>query len=522
MKIGDLFAITKGKKPPELFDQPTESSIPFIKIEAIRTVGSHQYCDPSTDLVVCEPNDVLVVWDGAYSGLTGFGLQGAIGSTIARLKAKTQTVFGPYAGHFLRTRFSEIQKNATGAAIPHVNGRHLRSLEIPLPPLDEQKRISAVLDKADALRRQRKNSLELTEKLLQSVFISMFGDPVKNPKGWPMLELGRFGIVQTGNTPPRSNKENYASEGLEWIKTDNIVEDRVIVTSAVEKLSPAGARMARVVPKDSLLVACIAGSEKSIGRAALTDRTVAFNQQINAITPHADVSPLFLYFLMKIARRQVQLAAGKGMKKMINKSTFEGLRFIAPDEEHQRAFEKLAQRIIQQSQDCRDQLPVLESLFTSLQQRAFRAELDLSRLVLDRSDDTPSAVAPSKPVTKPSKQKAAPRFLIAPAPLEQNLKKLDRIVSKGDPIPWSADYFKYRILASQPTPFSFTDIMQKAEIVFEQPLPPDAYENVRDLFFDLLGQDEKTALLRQRFDLQTDEQTNEVTGRKEMVFEPAP
>lgn len=268
-------------------------------------------------------------------------------------------------------------------AVPGLNRNDAYEKVLPLPPLDEQKRIAAVLDKADALRRQRQESLQLTEKLLQSVFIDMFGDPSTNPKGLPMLELGRFGIVQTGNTPPRSNKANYAETGLEWIKTDNILEDSVFVTPSIEKLSEAGAKIARVAPAGSLLVACIAGSEKSIGRAALTDRKVAFNQQINSITPHADTSPVFLYFLVKIARRQIQNAAAKGMKKMINKSTFEGLRFIAPEYEEQLRFERVAQHLIEQSRDCQEQLLYLERFFSSLQQRAFRGELDLSRLVLD-------------------------------------------------------------------------------------------------------------------------------------------
>lgn len=380
-----------------------------------------------------------------------------------------------------------------------------------------------MLDKADCLCRQRQETLQLTEKLLQSVFIDMFGDPVDNPKGWPMLELGKFGIVRTGNTPPRSDKEHFASEGLEWIKTDNIVEDRVIVTSAAEKLSAMGAKVARIAPKDSLLVACIAGSEKSIGRAALTDRKVAFNQQINAITPHSDVSPLFLYFLMKVARRQVQFAAGKGMKKMINKSTFESLRFIAPDQDHQRAFEKVAQRLITQSQDCHEQFPVLKALFTSLQQQAFRGELDLSRLVLDPSDDTPAAAEPAMPTTQPIEPNVKASFLQAPEAIEADLKRLDSFVNQGEMIPWSADYCKYRILGAKASPFQFAELMQRAEEIFarfhqDEPL---LYDRVRDVVFDLLGQDGKPALLRQRFDLQTNEETNEVTGRKELVFEPA-
>lgn len=239
---------------------------------------------------------------------------------------------------------AQIKHYTQGAVRNSLKFSGIEKIEIPLPPLDEQKQIAVMLDKVDTLRRQRNQSIQLTERLLQSVFIDMFGDPERNPKSWPMRELGKFGIVQTGNTPTRSNKDNYATTGLEWIKTDNIVEDRVFVTEAIEKLSAVGAKAARVAPANSLLVTCIAGSVKSIGRASLTDRKVAFNQQINAITPHANVSPLFLYILLKIARRQVQVAAGKGMKKIIKKSTFESLRFIAPDEDQQRAFEKIAKK----------------------------------------------------------------------------------------------------------------------------------------------------------------------------------
>jgi type I restriction enzyme S subunit len=139
MTVDQLFTIAKGKKPPVLFDKPTPTSIPFIKIEGIRRERFEQYCEPSTDLVICDRNDVLIVWDGAYCGLVGFGLYGAIGSTIARLRPNNPGIWGPYAGHFLGASFEEIRKNATGAAIPHVNGGHLRRLEIALPPLDEQK-----------------------------------------------------------------------------------------------------------------------------------------------------------------------------------------------------------------------------------------------------------------------------------------------------------------------------------------------------------------------------------------------
>lgn len=424
----------------------------------------------------------------------------------------------------LRWLFFMLQNLGLGTlnkhvAVPGLNRNDAYEKELLVPPLNEQKRIAAVLDKADALRCQRKESLQLTEKLIQSVFLDMFGDPVTNPKSWPKQALGSFGIVQTGNTPPRSNKANYAPSGLEWIKTDNIVEDCVFLTPAVEHLSSAGAKSARIAPANSLLVACIAGSEKSIGRAALTDRKVAFNQQINAITPHADTSPLFLYYLMKIARRQVQLAAAKGMKKMINKSTFESLRFIAPGEEYQKQFETVANTLIALSQNLQEQLSHLDTLFSSIQQRAFRGELDLSRLILDNSEELPPATETKMPSAKKSTPNTAALFLQTPETIKAELMKLDEAVNKGNPIAWSADYFKYRILAAQPMPFSFTDVMQAAEAIFEEPPP---YEEIHEMILQMLGKDGAQPLLRQRFDLNVDDNTHNVSGGLDIVFEATP
>jgi type I restriction enzyme S subunit len=381
----------------------------------------------------------------------------------------------------------------------------VRRCTLPLPPLEEQKRIAAVLDKAYALRRQREESLQLIEKLLQSVFIDMFGDPVRNSKNLPTVELGKFGNVQTGNTPPRSNKANYAKTGLEWIKTDNIVEDMVMVAPALERLSVLGAKGARIAPAGSLLVACIAGSEKSIGRAALTDREVAFNQQINAITPHSDTSSLFLYFLIKIARRQVQMAASKDMKKLINKSTFEGLRFIAPSYDDQLSFERVAKSLLDQGEVLQTQLGHLGEFLFSLQQRAFRGELDLSRLRLD-AEAEPAAVTPPEPATVESRYKR-PGCFIAPPEIEAQMVELENKLNygTGDFLPWSEDYFKYRILSQiLKPPFSFDDIWNVADLDFEKL----SYDTVKEKVFEYVA----TGILQQKFD----------ETRKEIVFYPRP
>ena len=85
---------------------------------------------------------------------------------------------------FIYKKFSQLAK---GAVVKNLNIEMVKGVEIPLPPLPEQRRIAAILDKADSLREKRRQAIAKLDELLKSVFIEMFGDPVANPKGWPEI-----------------------------------------------------------------------------------------------------------------------------------------------------------------------------------------------------------------------------------------------------------------------------------------------------------------------------------------------
>ncbi|WP_288406475.1 restriction endonuclease subunit S, partial [uncultured Acinetobacter sp.] len=192
--------------------------------------------------------------------------------------------------------------------------------------------------------------------------------------------LKDLGKISTGNTPPRNDRANYDGDFIEWIKTDNITRDAIFITPASEFLSEVGARKARTVTNGALLVACIAGSVESIGRAALTDRTVSFNQQINAIQPGKDVNPRYLYILFKLSQTYIQSHATKGMKKILTKGDFEKITMIKPPIEIQNQFAVIAEKIETLKSRYQQSLTDLECLYGALSQRAFNGELNLSQV----------------------------------------------------------------------------------------------------------------------------------------------
>jgi len=280
-----------------------------------------------------------------------------------------------YFAHFFKTRSyrQKVSSLAAGANINNLRNEHLDDLPFPLPPLPEQRRIAAILDQAETLRTQRRTALALLDSLTQSLFLDMFGDPVANPKGWPIKPISALGKVVTGNTPSRDVPEYYGNS-VEWIKSDNLNTPHYYVTKATEGLSEAGKAVGRVVPPNSILVTCIAGSPDCIGNAAMADREVAFNQQINAFIP-VELDAHFAYAQIVVGKKLIQAASTNGMKGMVSKSRFEAIEFMVPPLPLQQTFATRIAAIEALKTTHRRALAALDALFASLQQRAFTGAL---------------------------------------------------------------------------------------------------------------------------------------------------
>jgi len=266
-----------------------------------------------------------------------------------------------------------IKRYCVGSTQIHIRTPVFQELIVPLPPIAEQKRIAAILDKAEELRSLRRKALAELDAIVQSIFLEMFGDPVRNPKGWECKSIKQIGRAVTGNTPSRSQPELYG-DAIEWIKSDNINTPHSYLTKASEGLSQLGKEISRIVPKCSILVTCIAGSPDCIGNAAIADREVAFNQQINALVPELG-DFRFLYAQILVNKCLVQEASTSSMKGMVNKSRFEEIQLIFPKIELQENFGKAFDKIESLKATQRESLDQLDALFSSLQHRAFQGEL---------------------------------------------------------------------------------------------------------------------------------------------------
>lgn len=277
--------------------------------------------------------------------------------------------YPPYLYQYLKSIKETNKAQAVGAIYKNLNTDQIKSFQIPLPPLATQQKIAAILDAADAYRQLTKTLIAKYDQLAQSLFLDMFGDPVRNEKGWEKKALSEIGKIITGNTPPRDNQEYYGSF-IEWIKTDNINTPNIFLTKAEECLSELGLSKARFAEPGAILTTCIAGSKSVIGNVAIANRKVSFNQQINAIQPKIG-NYFFWYFQFITSKSYVQTFCTDGMKGIITKGKFETIEFINPPLRIQNQFAERIQLIEAQKQQAQSSLQKAEELFNSLLYRCF-------------------------------------------------------------------------------------------------------------------------------------------------------
>lgn len=318
-----------------------------------------------------EKGDVLIALSGATTGKYGIYKDdepSLLNQRIGLLKSgSSEQMIDKFFYYYLSVLKSEILRNAGGAAQPNISTKSISEFKIPLPPLDQQKKIAAILDAADAYRQKTKALIEKYDELTQSLFLDMFGDPVSNPKGWEKKGLSKLGNVVTGSTPP-SSKEGMFGGNIPFVTPGDLGHDRPVKRTVTRE----GAENSRVVRKGSLFLCCIGAT---IGKKGIARTDSSFNQQINAVEWNELINDYWGLYAFTWLKHEVIERAISTTLPIMKKSEFEKVKVPCPPIYLQSQFAERVQAIEAQKAQAQASLAQAEDLFNSLLQRAFKGEL---------------------------------------------------------------------------------------------------------------------------------------------------
>ena len=373
-RLLDVCDFQGGTQPPkdEWINDPREGYVRMLQIRDYSQGDAKfiQYVKDTKKLHKCTKDDIMLSRYG-YIGQAFIGLEGAYNVALVKVIKKAE-IHTPYLLCYFQSYYFQhflLSNVGARATIPGFNKDELENALIRIPEICEQIEIASKITKVDELIGFHKQQLNVLDTLIKSRFIEMFGDPKNNPNGYLKKRLKDTCRVITGNTPSRAVSEYYGNR-IEWIKTDNIVEGMLHPTVATESLSEKGSDVGRTVESDTILMACIAGSLSSIGRVCVTDRKVAFNQQINAIEPN-DYNTLFLYVMLQLSKEYLIEEINMALKGILSKSKLEGKVFIVPPMDLQQQFAAFVEQVDKSKFEIQQSLEKLEILKKSLMQQYF-------------------------------------------------------------------------------------------------------------------------------------------------------
>lgn len=259
--------------------------------------------------------------------------------------------------------------NDTTSGLRNLNRNLYLNQLIPVPPLEEQRRIAEILDKADALREKRRQSIAMLDTLVQSVFLEMFGDPVTNPKGWPLKHLSDLGSLERGKSKHRPrNAPELLGGPYPLIQTGDIANSDGYIKSYTQTYSKAGLSQSRLWPARTLCITIAA----NIGKTAILTFDACFPDSIVGFTPNNLVTTEFIQQFIAFRQKELEEYAPESAQKNINLRTLSNLIVPTPPKFLQEQYTSKIINITNLKDKLADMASKLEDLFYSIQHQAFQ------------------------------------------------------------------------------------------------------------------------------------------------------
>ena len=294
------------------------------------------------------------------------------------LRPNADNLDSAYLFHWVQTDqfVTAMTRKATGASYPAVSDNIIKESTIPLPPLSEQRRIAAILDKADGIRRKREEGIRLTEDLLRSTFLDMFGDPTINSKGWDVVPL-HSACHQI--TDGEHKRPVYVNDGIPFISVKDITTG-ILTFHDCKFVSHEDHKTFSRHCKPEFMDILYTKVGATYGRPALVDVDRAFSLYVSValIKPNRTiVDPVFLREMMAspcVKNQADRCVKGAGVPDL-HLVEIKSFKIPLPPMKKQLAFVEKTKPFRRVLEHRKQSLQTATALFGSLVQRAFRGKL---------------------------------------------------------------------------------------------------------------------------------------------------
>lgn len=315
---------------------------------------------------------IAVVKDGAGVGrVMRLPAKSSVIGTMQYILPKNNVDTGYLAYALERMNLS---KYYTGATIPHIYFKDYKTEKFPLPSLDEQRRIAALLDQVSDLIAKRREQLDKLDALVKARFVEMFGDPVSNPHQYPISQLSEY--IEFLTSGSRGWSQYFSDDGEYFITIKNVKNCSISLEDVQYIKPPDNAEAVRTKVKDGDLLISITAD---LGRTGVVTKEIAnhgayINQHLTCIRLNREkLNPLYVAYYMESPAGKMQFNAKNqaGVKAGLNFNAINSLRLVVPSVEKQDVFVEFVLQTDKSKLTIQQSLDKLEVLKKALMQQYF-------------------------------------------------------------------------------------------------------------------------------------------------------
>jgi type I restriction enzyme S subunit len=378
--LSEVAEVIAGQSPPSDCYNKNESGLPFYqgktdfgeKYPIVRN-----WCTGTKNKEAIA-NDILISVRAPVGPVNLCQNKSIIGRGLSAIRAKKGNSF-EYLYYFLKNNEQQIAKLGTGSTFKAITQTHLNKIIITVPEkYEDQIRIADVLTRAEKLIAKRKESIKSLDEFLKSTFLEMFGDPVRNEKGWEKVFLGDVtNLITDGKHGDSVNEEN---SGYYFISAKDIHDGIIDYTNArqiIQKDFEEVHRRTDLCPGDLVIV----NTGATIGKLAIvtndhrTHRTT-FQKSVAVVKIKENLIDVnYLKFLFGLRLRDLVKASSGSAQQNLLLSQMRKIIIILPSVQKQSKFAAIVEKVEAIKVKYNESLVEMEKLYGGLSQRAFRGEL---------------------------------------------------------------------------------------------------------------------------------------------------
>ena len=375
-KLGDICTIQSGGTPSrhnKIYWQ--NGTIHWVKISDIKDKHLHtteefisEFGLENSSAKIFPAGTILYTIFATLGEVSILDIDAATNQAIAGIQIKSDKVDRDFLYYFLTSLKPTISNIGRGVAQNNINMSILKEIEVPLPPLDEQRKIAAVLDKISDLIAKRRQQLDKLDEMVKSRLVEMFGDPVSNSLDLPLLSLSQLGEFGRGVSKHRPrNAPELLGGKYPLIQTGEVANSKLYISSYENTYSELGFKQSKMWKSGTLCITIAA----NIAKTAILTFDACFPDSVVGFTANEKTNNIFIHYWFGFFQQILEAQAPESAQKNINLKILNELKVIVPSIELQNQFAAFVEQTEKTKATIGESLEKLETLKKALMQEYF-------------------------------------------------------------------------------------------------------------------------------------------------------